>query len=193
MGPFTRIEDQLEPYRRYLLVLASVHLAPELRQKLDPADLVQQTLMRAYVAFAELRSTEPAVLLTWLRKVLANELTDAIKHYHRDKRDVKRELAIEAEIDQSASGMANWLAGDEPSPSARAMNNEQLLRLADALAQLPDTMREVVVLKHCQNWTLQQISQRLGKTVPAIASYLRRGLEQLRQTMNAEESHDPAQ
>jgi DNA-directed RNA polymerase specialized sigma24 family protein len=41
-------------------------------------------------------------------------------------------------------------------------------------------MREVLVLKHCQGWTIPQIAERIGRTVPAVASLLRRGLEELR-------------
>lgn len=170
----------LEPFRRYLTVLASVHLDARLRGKLDPADVVQQTLLRACAAAADLRATDPPVVAAWLRKILAHELADAAKHFDRDKRAVNRERSLDADLDRSASGLAAWLAADETSPSGRAAKNEDLLRLADALAELPDRMREVVVLKHCQNWTLQQIADRVGKTVPAVASLLRRGLEQLR-------------
>jgi DNA-directed RNA polymerase specialized sigma24 family protein len=44
-------------------------------------------------------------------------------------------------------------------------------------------MREVVILKHCCGQTLQQIADHLGRSVPAVASLLRRGLEGLRQRL----------
>ena len=59
--------------------------------------------------------------------------------------------------------------------------------MVEALAELPETMREVVVLKHCQGLTLQQIADRIGKTVPAVASLLRRGLAELRTRLKTEE------
>lgn len=177
----------LEPYRRYLTVLASVHLDPRLRGKLDPADVVQQVLARAVAALSGLRSTDAPVVTAWLRTILASELADVTKHYDRDKRDVKRERSIDAELDRSASGLGAWLASGHSSPSQRASRSEDVLRLADALAELPDAMREAVVLKHCQGWALQQIAERMNKTVPSVASLLRRGLEQLRTRLNGEE------
>jgi RNA polymerase sigma-70 factor (ECF subfamily) len=159
----------LEPYRRYLTVLASVHLDPRLRGKLDPADVVQQVMLRAVAALSGLRSADPPVVTAWLRAILASELADVAKRYDRDKRDVGRERSIEAELDRSASGLGAWLAADQSSPSQRAARNEDVLRLANALAELPDLMREAVVLKHCQGWTLQQVAGRMGKTVPAVA------------------------
>lgn len=179
----------LEPYRRYLTVLASVHLDPRLRGKLDPADVVQQVLARAVAGLSGLRSTDAAAVTAWLRAILASELADVAKHYDRGKRDVKRERSIDAELDRSASGLGAWLAAEQSSPSQRASRNEDVLRLADALAGLPDLMREAVVLKHCQGWTLQRIAERAGKTVAAVASLLRRGLEQLRARL-AEDHHD---
>jgi RNA polymerase sigma-70 factor (ECF subfamily) len=170
----------LEPYRAYLEVLARVHLDSRLRGKLDPADVVQQAMLRAYAAWPELRDSAPVVVTTWLRRILARTLADVVKHYDRDKRAVDLERSLEADLDQSASGLAGWLAADQTSPSQAAQRNEELLRLADALAALPEPQREVVVLKHLRGWTLRRIADHLERRVPAVASLLRRGLENLR-------------
>src|SRR5215475_12012181 len=90
----------LEPFRSYLEVLARVHLDARLRGKLDPADIVQQTLLRAYVALPEVRSRSPEVLVSWLRKILARTLADTVKHYHRDRRDVNLERSLEADLER---------------------------------------------------------------------------------------------
>ncbi len=172
--------EALEPFRRYLEVLARVHLDPRLRGKLDPSDVVQQTLLRACAALPDLRGQSPESLSAWLRKILARTLADTVKHYHRDRRDVNLEHSLQADLDRSSSSLAGWLAADQTSPSLAAQRNEELLRLANALADLPEPMREVVILKHCRGQTLQQIADHLGKTVPSVASLLRRGLEALR-------------
>jgi len=43
-------------------------------------------------------------------------------------------------------------------------------------------MREVVVLKRCRGWTLPQISERIGRTVPAVASLLAQGAGRVAET-----------
>ncbi len=172
--------EALEPFRRYLEVLGRVHLDASLRGKLDPEDLVQQTLLRACAALPELRNRSPAALTAWLRKILAHTLADTVKHYHRDRRDVDLEHSLEADLDRSSSGLAAWLAADQTSPSEAAQRNEELLNLANALADLQEPLREVVILKHCRGQTLQQIADQIGKSVPSVASLLRRGLEALR-------------
>jgi RNA polymerase sigma-70 factor (ECF subfamily) len=177
----------LEPFRSYLAVLARVHLDPRLRGKLDPADVVQQALLRAYAAWPELKNPDRPVLLAWLRRILARTLADVVKHYNRDKRAVDLERSLEADLDRSASGLAGWLAADQTSPSQAAARNEELLRLSDALADLPEPQREVVVLKHLRGWTLQRIATHIGRTIPAVASLLRRGLEELRHRLAPKE------
>src|SRR5919198_5750781 len=173
----------LEPYRSYLEVLARVHLDARLRGKLDPADVVQQALLRAYAAWPELKNPDRPVVASWLRRILARTLADVVKHYDRDKRAVDLEQSLEADLDRSASGLAGWLAADQTSPSQVAERNEEVLRLADALTALPEPLREVVILKHLRGWTLQRIGDHLGRTVPSVASLLRRGLEDLRRRL----------
>ena len=177
----------LEPFRSYLEVLARVHLDPRLRGKLDPADVVQQALLSAYAAWPELKNPDRPVLLAWLRRILARTLADVAKHYDRDRRAVDLERSLEADLDRSASGLAGWLAADQTSPSQAAARNEESLRLADALAALPEPQREVVVLKHLRSWTLQRIAEHLGRSVPSVASFLRRGLEELRRRLAPKE------
>ncbi len=180
----TEAAQALEPFRSYLEVLARVHLDPRLRGKLDPADAVQQAMLRAYAAWPEMKNPEQPALAVWLRRILARTLADLVRHYERDKRAVNLERSLEADLDRSASGLAGWVAADQTSPSQAAVRNEELLRLADALASLPEPQREVVVLKHLRGWKLQRIADHLGRTVPAIASLLRRGLEDLRHQLS---------
>ena len=170
----------LERYRDYLRLLATLHLDPRLKAKLDPSDLVQQTLLRAYQGLAELRGRESGEVAAWLRKILANTLADAVRDFGRAKRDVAVERSLEASLAASSARLEAWLAADQSSPSEQAERNEQLLELAEALNHLPELQREAVILKHCHGWTLAAIADHMGRTAAAVASLLRRGLAQLR-------------
>ncbi len=84
----------LEPFRKYLRLLAHVHLDPRLRGKLDPSDVVQQTMLRACVGFDDLRGKEPGVVAAWLRKIMSRTLADAARDLERAKPDIARERSI---------------------------------------------------------------------------------------------------
>ena len=51
------------------------------------------------------------------------------------------------------------------------------------MTDLPADQREVVLLKHCQGLSLADIASHLGRTPAAVAGLLRRGLQQLRETL----------
>jgi RNA polymerase sigma-70 factor (ECF subfamily) len=170
----------LERYRDYLRLLARLQLDPRLRGKLDPSDLVQQTLLKAWQALDQFRGQTPAEEAAWLRQILARVLADAVRDYGRSKRDVALERSLEAALADSSSRLEAWLIADQASPGELAERNEQLLRLSEALAGLPELQREVLLLRHCHGWQLAEIGRHLGRSRAAVASLLRRGLGQLR-------------
>src|SRR5688572_32585448 len=128
----------LERFRDYLRLLARLQLPARLQGKLDPSDLVQQTLLRAYQGLAQFRGRTPQEQAAWLRQILANTLANAVRDLGRDKRDVTLERSLEQALAHSSARLEAWLAADQLSPSQQAERNEQLLDMARALGQLPD-------------------------------------------------------
>src|SRR5438034_439810 len=86
----------LEKYREYLRVLARLHLDPRLQAKLDPSDVVQQTLLEAFRDWDQFRGEDAAQRAAWLRKILARNLANLVRDLKRDKRDVDRERSLQA-------------------------------------------------------------------------------------------------
>jgi RNA polymerase sigma-70 factor (ECF subfamily) len=176
-------KEDLERFRDYLRLLARLQMPGRLQGKLDPSDLVQQALLRAYQALDQFRGKSSAELAGWLRQILANTLANAVRDFGRARRDVALERSLEAAIENSSLRLENWLAASQASPSELAVRNEQLLALASALTSLPDDQREALLLRHYEGLGLAEIAERLGRSRPAVASLLRRGLQHLRKSM----------
>lgn len=174
---------QVERFREYLCLLARAHLNAHHPVRLEASDVVQQTLLEAHAQRDQFRGRSEAEMAGWLKQMLVHNLADALKALERDKRDVRRERPIEADIADSFSRAEDWLAANESSPSQRAIHIEQLLRLTDALGKLPNDQHEAVVLHHLQGWSLSQLAKHFQRSEPAVAGLLHRGLKKLRELM----------
>jgi len=167
----------LEGFRAYLTLLSRVHIDPRLQNRLDLSGVVQQTLLEAHQAWRLLQGLGEAQRSAWLRRVLANNLTDEVRKLAAVGRDIRREQSLEAALEQSSARLAGWLAGEQSSPSQQAERNEQALRLAAALEKLPEAQREALVLQHWHGWSLAEIARQLGRSPGAVAGLLHRGLQ----------------
>jgi RNA polymerase sigma-70 factor (ECF subfamily) len=175
----------LERYRRYLRLLAQAHVGSRPGARIDPSDLVQQTLLEAYQKRDQFRGTNDAERAGWLRMILARNIADAMRAQGRLKRDVSRERSLERKLAESSARLGAWLAAEGPSPSELAQRDEQAIRLADALSHLSADQREALVLHYWQGYTLAEVCAQLQRTPGSVAGLLKRGLKNLRQELGA--------
>jgi RNA polymerase sigma-70 factor (ECF subfamily) len=172
----------LERYRPYLLLLARMRLGPHVRGKLDASDVVQQTLLEAHQGRGQFRGGKREEA-AWLRQILARNLANAVRDLRRDKRDVRREQSLEAAVEESSRRLEACLAAEQSSPSERAQRHEQDVRLAQAVAALPEAQREALTLHHLEGRPLQEVARLVGRSREAVAGLIKRGLRQLREQL----------
>jgi RNA polymerase sigma-70 factor (ECF subfamily) len=177
----------LEQYREYLGLLARLHLDRRLQGKVDLSGVVQQTLLEAHRAASTFAGANEEVTTAWLRQILVNNLRDEVRKFATQARDVYREQSLEAALDASSARLGDWLAAEQSSPSQRAVRNEQLLALADALAQLPADQREALVRHHLEGTPVAEVAKHMGRSKGAVALLMFRGLKKLRQLLGEHE------
>ena len=178
--------SSFDQFRSYLRLLANMQLDRRVRSKVDASDIVQMTLLQAHRARDQFRGTSDGQRGAWLRQILARNLAHATRDFTRDKRDVRREQAMQAAVDASGRGLEGLLAGDQTGPVSAATKSESLLRLADAIAELPDAQQEALLLHYMQGMTMPDIADRLDRTRSSVAGLLRRALATLREKLQNE-------
>jgi len=175
----------LGEFRSYLYLLARTSLPERGAAGMDASDLVQQTLMDAHAKRDQFRGASEAERAAWLKKILSNNLKDALRRQGRAKRDVSRERALVGGVDESFARAEGWLQANQSSPSQHLAKHEEILRLPKALEQLPDVQREAIVLHHLQGLTLAQTAAQLQRSETAVAGLLFRGLKKLHELLDA--------
>src|SRR5262249_33810215 len=115
---------------------------------------------------------------------LLSQLLNLVRHYHASqRRDMRLERDLAAELEQSSRDLDAALFTKESSPSQRAARRERAALLADALERLPIDYREVIVLRHLQGLTFAEVAQRLGRSRDSVDKLWVRALARLRQTL----------
>ena len=172
--------DAINRHRGYLLFLARREFPERLQGKLGPSDVVQQTLLEACRDLDQFRGESSAELAGWLRRILCNTLIDAIRKHQRQGAQTR---SLEAAVEDSSARLEAWLAASGSSPDDKVMRQEQLIHLAEALAELSEDQRQAVEMHYLQEEPIAVIAARMERTEASIAGLLRRGLKNLRQLL----------
>jgi RNA polymerase sigma-70 factor (ECF subfamily) len=162
---------ELQSLRPYLLLVARMHLDYRLRSIIDPEDVVQDVFRKALEHWDQCTGSRKA----WLRRVLLNHLKDLIDKKTAQKANVDLQVALE----HSSVRLGDLLVADQTSPSECAARDEELARLARALALLPLKQAEVIILSRLQQLKLKDVAAQLGLTLGAVAGLLHHGMERL--------------
>jgi RNA polymerase sigma-70 factor (ECF subfamily) len=174
----------LELYRNYLTLLARLQIGQRLQCKVDAADLVQETFLKAHRDFARFRGTTEEELVSWLRQILAANLAMLVRRYYGTRRrDVRLERDLANELDQSSRILDHGLVAPQSSPSEQAIRREQAVLLADALERLPEEYREVIILRHMEGLSFPEVAQHMRRTVDSVKKLWTRALAQLRRSL----------
>ena len=174
---------RLNAYHLHLLVFACGQLDRRLRSRLDPCDLVQESLLRAHARLDQCRGQSEAQRAAWLQTILVNAHAEQLRKALGPRRDISRECSLDAVPEDRADRRQGLLPDEAPTPSQQVVANEQIRRLTQALAQLPEDQRAALELRHFQGLAVAEVAARLGRSTAAAAGLLRRGLRALRQSL----------
>ncbi|MGI6419921.1 MAG: sigma-70 family RNA polymerase sigma factor [Thermoguttaceae bacterium] len=178
----------LQSYRNYLTLLVHAGIGSRLQSKIDPADVVQETFLRALARFETFRGQNEAELLAWLRKILASQLHNVwCRYFTASCRNVAQEVQLQRELDNS-SQLAEALMAPGSSPSQRASHREWAVHVSDRLAELPEHYRQVIMLHHFWELTLPEVAQQMGRSIGSVEKIWVRGLASLRRSLGGSDA-----
>jgi RNA polymerase sigma-70 factor (ECF subfamily) len=174
----------LERYRNYVGLLIQLQVGRRLRSKVDIDDLLQEIWLEIHRKIASFRGNSEREFLTWARRLIGSILANQVRHYFGTKqRDLRLERALIDELDQSSRSLNESLVAAQSSPSQQAVRREQAVLLADALQDLPEDYREVIILRQLEGLSFPDVARRMDRTENSVKNVWLRALARLRRTL----------
>jgi RNA polymerase sigma-70 factor (ECF subfamily) len=166
--------------RSFAAIIARAQLHRRLATKVDPSDLVQQSLLEAHRGFEDFQGQTPHDWLAWLKQIVTRNVLDADKHYRGAAcRDLRREQPQKAIGD--SEGTVAWAPVDPaPTPSQFLSSCELSLRLAEAIEGLPNDYRQVILLRNVERLSFGQVALEMDRSHGACQMLWVRAVDQLR-------------
>jgi RNA polymerase sigma-70 factor (ECF subfamily) len=167
-------------YRNYLELLARISLPRTVQAKFDASDIVQDVFVSAHQGFGGFRGESAEELVGWFKRILTNRLADASRRFiDNEGRGVDRERSLEAMIERSSAALRAFPAARGTSPSHGAHRREVGELVADALAELKQDDREVIVLRSLEEREWNDVAQRMGRHPEAVRALWGRAFARL--------------
>jgi RNA polymerase sigma-70 factor (ECF subfamily) len=184
-GSDSAIAEILESCRHYLLQAANRRLSPEVQGKLGGSDLVQETMLQAQQRFDRFQGLTQVELLAWTGKILENKLAHEWRRYQGTlKRAAAREVPLNGGDPDQVFGLA--VAGDDATPSAVAIAQEEAEKLNKLIQLLSQDHRQVILLRNWERLSFAEIGERMGRGADAAQKLWARAVLQLRSQLSPE-------
>ena len=132
----------------------------------DARDCAQETMLRAFRAFDSFR--RDSMFSTWITRIAMNVCTDELR---------KRRPVIS--LDQAREEKGLDIPDEAPTAYARLEEKERLRLLREAMNQLPEDARQMIVLRDMRGMSYDDIAEVMDVPLGTVKSRVSRAREKL--------------
>ena len=182
-GNVAAVNQLMDRHRDALRQVIRMRLDQKIQRRIDVSDIVQEVLVEANRRLLDYIENPPMTFRLWLRQIAQDRIIDAHRrHRVSAKRSVDREqvLAAPPGHDQSSIQLAVMLSDHNLTPEAAALQKEMARHVQDAIAQLEDSDGEIIIMRHYEHLSNQEVAQALKLTEPAASMRYLRAIRRLK-------------
>jgi RNA polymerase sigma-70 factor (ECF subfamily) len=180
-GDRKALDQLLTRYRPDLEVFVDHRLDAQLRARVDPSDVVQETQLELVRRLHDFLERRPMPFHLWVRKTAYERLLNLRRdHRQRARRSVDREVPLP---ERSSLLLAGPLIHDESSPSRQAEAREFAGQVSRAVAELAEADREILLMRHGEELPYEEIACLLDITAAAARKRYGRALIRLQKAL----------
>lgn len=183
IGDDGAINQLMDRHRNSLRQLVRMRLDRKIQNRIDVSDVVQDVLVEANRRLEKYLADPIMPFHLWLRQIAKDRIIDAHRrHRVSAKRSVDREQSMAAPrgYDQSSIQLASLLGDPRLTPAAAVIQAEMARKVEAAIATLDEKDCEIIVMRHYEHLTNQEIGQVLKLTEPAASMRYLRAIRRLK-------------
>jgi len=185
-GNVSAVNQLMDRHRNSLRQLVRMRLDRKIQNRIDVSDVVQDVLVEANRRLTNYLVDPVMPFHLWLRQIAKDRIIDAHRrHRVSARRSVDREqsMAVPRGYDQSSIQLAALLGDPNLTPAAAVMQAEMARRVEAAISELDEKDSEVIVMRHYEHLTNQEIGQLLNLSEPAASMRYLRAIRRLKQVL----------
>ena len=182
-GDDVAVNQLMDRHRNSLRQLVRMRLDQKIQRRIDVSDVVQDVLVEANRRLNRYLADPIMPFHLWLRQIAKDRIIDAHRrHRVSARRSVDREQAIVAPrgYDQSSLQLLGMLGDQKLTPAAAALQQEMARKVEQAITRLDEKDCEIIVMRHYEHLTNQEIAQALELTEPAASMRYLRAVRRLK-------------
>ena len=182
-GNVNAVRCLMEQHRSRVRRMIAARLDRRLAPRLDPSDVVQETLADAARRLPEYLRERPMPFRAWLYRLAADRLARTHRdHVASSVRGIGREERIDGPSHDEATStrLVDRLAANDTTPGHRLARQERRLLLARAIERMNEADRQLLTLRYLDQLTFDEIAEGLDIGLSAAKMRHLRAVERFR-------------
>lgn len=176
-------------YRDRLKRMVQFRMDSRMRGRIDASDILQETYLDLAQRLETFREHPEMPFIVWLRLMTTQRMADQYRrHIAAQKRTAGREVSMDrgGPRNDTSACIAHQLMAQISSPSQRAIRDERMQKLEQALDEMNPIDREVLALRHFEDLGNNEVAEILGIQKTAASNRYIRALKRLKEVMSDE-------
>ena len=182
-------ERLLDRHRESLRRMADMRLDAKIRQRVDASDIVQDALIEVNRRLPQYLANPVMPFHLWVRQIMSDRLIDAHRRHRVSKKrsvDLEQAPVVASNLDHSTIQFGPQITDGELTPAAAAIQAELQRKFEQAIEEMDEQDQEIIVMRHFENLTNQEVARVLDLTEPAASMRYLRAMRRLRKGLAPE-------
>jgi len=185
-GDSGAVNRLLEKHRGPVRRLVEMRLDRKVRRRVDVSDVVQEVMIDANSRLQKYLDNPAMAFHLWVRQIASDRIIDTYRRHRASaKRNMDREqpMSVPGPADQSTIELAAAILDPELTPAAAATQREVAEQIERVIQQLNEQDREVILMRHYEHLSNQEVAEVLALTAPAASMRYLRAIRRMRELL----------